>query len=315
MKISIPKYNWQEYNFGSISLCMIMRNNAKTLSRCLNSVIGLVDEIIIVDTGSTDNSIEIAKSHGAAIIEDPWQDDFARPRNLGIEKATKQWILILDPDEIISRINHKDILWLTRTKKFDAFWLTTRNYAPPNYRMDYVFIPKSEEPLGKYEGFVPSTKTRFFRNGLGIRFEGAWHELVDWYIRRNGLRQGTTPIPVHHWTHEISQKSGAEKKAFYLKMGMKKVKEWPNHGQARWELATAQMTSGLRAEACRSLKKAFELGFNRTDSYYSISKCQRLLRNIKVADLAFEKGVCHQYPALTHIDVNKKPMTTLLERL
>lgn len=315
MKISLPKYNWQEYNFGSISLCMIMRDNAKTLSRCLNSVIGLVDEIIIVDTGSRDDSVQIARAHGASVYIDPWQDDFARPRNLGIEKATKQWILILDPDEIISRKDHKDIMWLTRTEKFDAFWLTTRNYGPANYRLDYVFIPKTEDPLEKFEGYVPSTKTRFFRNGHGIRFEGVWHELADWYIRRNSLRQGSSPIPIHHWTHEISQKSGKEKKAFYLKMGRKKVKEWPKHGQARWELATAEMAAGLRAEACRSLKTAWQLGFNRTDSYYSVSKCQRLLGNIKIADLAFEKGICHQYPALTHIDINKKPMATLLNSI
>jgi len=315
MIISRPRFNWQTYNFGSISLCMIMRDNAKTLSRCLNSVIGLVDEIIIVDTGSIDNSIEIAQAHGATIIEDPWQDDFARPRNLGIEKARGQWILILDPDEIILREHHDEIKWLTRKKKFDAFWLTTRNYGPINYRMDFKMIPKNQDPLGKFEGYVPSTKTRFFKNNLGIRFEGVWHELVDWYIRRHGLRQGSSPVPVHHWTHEISQKTGQEKKAFYLKMGRKKVRLWPKHGQARWELATSEMAAGLRADACRSLKKAWQLGFNRTDSYFSVSKCQRLLGNIKNADLSFEKGVCHKYPALTHIDVNKKPLEAMLNVL
>ena len=294
---------------------MIMRDNANTLPRCLSSVGGLVDEIIIVDTGSKDNSIEIARSFGAQVLQDPWQDDFARPRNIGIEKARSQWILILDPDEIILKEHHKEIMWLTRTKEFDSFWLTTRNYGPYTHRMDYKFVPKGGDPLNKFEGYVPSTKTRFFKNGLGIRFEGCWHELVDWYLRNHKLRQGSSPIPVHHWTHEISQKSGAHKKAFYLKMGEKKVKEWPNHGQARWELATAQMAAGWRARACSSLAAAWRLGFNRTDSYYSVSKCQRLLGNIEKADLAFEKGVCHQYPNLTHIDPKKKPMAVLLNGL
>lgn len=315
MKIKTPYYNWQNYKFGSISLCMIMRDNTKTLPRCLRSVAGLVDEIIIVDTGSKDKSISVAHAHGAQVLRDPWRDDFARPRNIGIEKARGQWILIMDPDEMLLQKDHNDLKWLTRTKKFDAFWLTTLNYGPFTFRMDYKRIPKSDDPLGQYEGYVPSTKTRFFRNGRGIRFEGCWHELADWYIRRYKLRQGSSPIPIHHWTHEISQDSGAAKKAFYLKMGEKKVREWPKHGQARWELATAEMAAGLRTRASRSLAHAFRLGFTRTDSYYSISKCQRLLGNKDKGDLAFEKGVCHQYPALTHIAPEKKPLSTLIDGL
>jgi len=315
MKIKTPRYNWQAYKFGSISLCMIMRDAAKTLPRCLDSVQGLVDEIIIVDTGSLDNSIDIARAYGARVFNDPWQDDFARPRNIGIQQATKSWILILDPDEIITRQHHPAIKMLTRAKNFDAFWLTTRNYGQANYRIDYKFTRNEPDPLGLYPGYVPSTKTRFFRNGLGIQFEGCWHELADWYIKRNKLRQGSTPIPVHHWTHEIAQGSGIEKKRFYLKMGLKKVKEWPQKGQAWWELATSQMAAGWREEACKSLAHAFQLGFFRTDSYYSISKCQTLLGDKELSDLAFEKGMCHQYPSLTHIDQNKKPMSALLSKL
>jgi len=315
MKIKTPKYQWQNYNFGSISLCMIMRDNAKTLARCLDSVLGLVDEIIIVDTGSVDNSIEIAKSYGAHVISDPWQDDFSRPRNIGIKQARGQWIFIMDPDEIILRKHHHTLKCLTKDKKFVAFWITTFNYGPRNYRMDYKFVGKDGDPLGRYPGYIPSTKTRFFKNGLGIKFEGCWHELVDWYLRRNKLLQGSAPIPVHHWTSEISQNSDKDKSAFYLKMGEKKVREWPNHAQARWELATAEMIAGLRERASHSLAASFRLGFNRPDMYFSLSRCQRLLGNIERADLAFQKGICVQYPALTHIDPNKKPKDILLAGL
>ena len=315
MKIKTPYYNWQSHNFGSISLCMIMRNEAKVLARCLNSVRGLVNDVTICDTGSVDRSVEIAKQFGCKVFFDPWQDDFSRPRNISIAAAKSDWILILDPDEIISREHHQDIKWLTRSLEFHAFWLTTYNYGPQSFRMDYKNIPKSEDPLGKFPGYVPSTKTRFFRNGYGIRFEGCWHELADWYIRRNKLKQGSSPIPIHHWTGEISQKSSAEKKAFYLKMGEKKVREWPNHPQARWELATAEMNAGYRERASRTLAKAWRLGFNRQDMYYNLAKCQRLIGNKEKGDLAFEKGVCVQYPALTHVNPNKKPMEVLLKGL
>ncbi len=315
MKLRTPYYNWQSYNFGSISLCMIMRDNADVIGRCLKSVQGLVDEIIIVDTGSKDNSIDIARLYGAQIYLDPWQDDFARPRNIAINKATCSWIFVLDPDEIILEKDHAALRNLTRPNNIAAYWITTYNYGKYTYKMDYKFVPKGGDPLGRYEGYTPSTKTRLFKNGLGIKFEGCWHELVDWYIRRNKLKQGSSPVAVHHWVHEISQKTSKAKQDFYLRMGEKKVKEWPNHGQARWELATAQMIAGKRHLASRSLAAAWRLGFNTINQYYTLSRCQRLLGNQEKADLAFQKGVCAQYPALTHIDVKKKPLAAMLEGL
>ena len=81
-----------------ISLCMIMRDEEEHLERCLQSVEGVVDEIVIVDTGSVDRSIEIATAHGARIIHEEWRSDFAAPRNTGIDAATGDWILVLDAD-------------------------------------------------------------------------------------------------------------------------------------------------------------------------------------------------------------------------
>ncbi len=315
MKILTPKLNWQTYNFGQISLCMIMRNDAKVLGRCLASVRGLINECIIVDTGSTDNSIEIAKSWGCVVLKDLWQDDFARPRNIGIRKATKDWILILDPDEIIQKKDHVALKLLTRQSRYHSYWLTTYNYGPQTFRLDYKLVGKEADPLKKYPGYVPSTKTRFFKNGYGVQFEGCWHELADWYLRRKKLLQGSTTVPVHHWTGEISQANGPAKKAFYLKMGEKKVREWPNHPQARWELATAEMSAGLRERASKTLAIAWKLGFSRQDMFYNLAKCQRLLGNKEKGDLAFEKGVCKQYPALTHVNPVLKPMAVLLEGL
>src|SRR5680860_285424 len=82
-----------------ISLCMIMRDEEEHLARCLASVQGVVDEIVIVDTGSVDRSIEIAESFGARVLHEEWHGDFATPRNTGIDAATGDWILVLDADE------------------------------------------------------------------------------------------------------------------------------------------------------------------------------------------------------------------------
>lgn len=83
----------------TISLCMIVRNEAETLDRCLGSVRGVVDEIVIVDTGSVDDTVAIAESYGARVIRHPWNDDFAEARNVGLAAATSGWVLVLDADE------------------------------------------------------------------------------------------------------------------------------------------------------------------------------------------------------------------------
>lgn len=86
-----------------ISLCMIVKNEEKVLARCLDSVQGLVDEIIIVDTGSTDTTKEIAAQYTKHVFEFVWIKDFAAARNESIRRATSKWILVLDADEYVER--------------------------------------------------------------------------------------------------------------------------------------------------------------------------------------------------------------------
>src|SRR5260370_38138730 len=80
----------------SVSLCMSGRNEAKNLKACLASVEGVADEIVVIDTGSVDDTQRIAEDCGARVYEFPWRDDFAAARNESIERATRDWILWLD---------------------------------------------------------------------------------------------------------------------------------------------------------------------------------------------------------------------------
>jgi tetratricopeptide (TPR) repeat protein len=84
-----------------ISLCMIVKDEEALLPRCLSSVQGVVDEIIVVDTGSTDRTVAIAQQFGAAVYHHPWQDDFAAARNASLRHAHSDWILVLDADETL----------------------------------------------------------------------------------------------------------------------------------------------------------------------------------------------------------------------
>ena len=89
----------------TISLCMIVKNEASVLERCLDSVADLMDEIIIVDTGSTDNTKEIAKKYTDKIYDFPWIDDFSAARNFSFEKATMEYIYAPDADELLDEMN------------------------------------------------------------------------------------------------------------------------------------------------------------------------------------------------------------------
>ena len=84
----------------SISLCMIVKNEAEILARCLDSLAGLMDEIIIVDTGSTDDTKEIARQYTDLVYDFSWCDDFAAARNFSFSKATKEYIYAPDADEV-----------------------------------------------------------------------------------------------------------------------------------------------------------------------------------------------------------------------
>lgn len=92
-------YTTEDRRTVTISACMIVKNEEKNLPRCLDSIGNLVDEIVVVDTGSTDRTVQIAESYGARIFHSPWRDDFSFHRNESMEHATGDWILRIDADE------------------------------------------------------------------------------------------------------------------------------------------------------------------------------------------------------------------------
>ncbi|MCR4292358.1 MAG: glycosyltransferase family 2 protein, partial [Candidatus Kuenenia sp.] len=105
-----------------LSACLIVKNESGILPRCLESIQSFVDEIIIVDTGSTDNTVEIALRYKAKVHHFQWRNDFSAARNESLQHANGDWILYIDADEIIdeanalkirSLINREDIMALT----------------------------------------------------------------------------------------------------------------------------------------------------------------------------------------------------------
>lgn len=108
-----PREAWK--NMITISLCMIVKNEEKVLARCLDSLKGLMDEIIIVDTGSWDKTKEIAAKYTDKIYDFEWVDDFAAARNFAFSKAGMEYIYSADADEILSEENRQRFMTLKKT--------------------------------------------------------------------------------------------------------------------------------------------------------------------------------------------------------
>lgn len=130
----------------SISACLIVKNEEQVLERCLQCLQTIVDEIIIVDTGSSDNTKEIAKKYTNNVYDFEWVNDFAAARNFSFSKATKDYIYVADADEVIDEENIKKFLILKETliPEFDIVQMLYTNQLLHNttYNYDAEYRPK-----------------------------------------------------------------------------------------------------------------------------------------------------------------------------
>ncbi|MCK9210230.1 MAG: glycosyltransferase [Ignavibacteriaceae bacterium] len=177
-----------------ITLSMIVKNEEKYLAACLESVKDVVDEIVLVDTGSTDRTIEIAKKYSAKIFHFEWSNDFAAARNFALEHSSCDWILYLDADECLSKKSVHEIKRLTRNKKREAYKCIINNIDEINFRPSVM------------------TYVRLFPNDRDIRFEGKVHEQIETSLRKNNFTIKNSAIEIDHYGYNLS-KEDLQKKA------------------------------------------------------------------------------------------------------
>lgn len=133
----------------TISLCMIVKNEAEVLRRCLVSIADLMDEIIIVDTGSTDNTKEIAAEFTDKIYDYVWQDDFAAARNFAFSKASMEYIYSADADEVLDYFNHKRFAELKQVLLQEIEMVQMHYVTPPEYNTTANFQKEYRPKLYK----------------------------------------------------------------------------------------------------------------------------------------------------------------------
>jgi peptidoglycan/xylan/chitin deacetylase (PgdA/CDA1 family) len=239
---------------------MIAKNEEQFLANCLNSVKDLVDEIILVDTGSSDKTIEIAKSFGAKVFFQEWEDDFSKPRNLSLRKATGDWILVLDSDE---RIAYKDISLiknLLSNKKNVAYSMPTRNYSFAK-KPFLTFFDSNDNYVDMNEEmpfYWISNKIRVFPNNEKIEFRGPVHEIVEESIKEQGINLENIDVPVHHYA-QLDEKRSRSKRFFYMNITRKKVLKNPTNAKAYLELGREYFNLRLYHRAVQTFKKGLKL--------------------------------------------------------
>jgi glycosyltransferase involved in cell wall biosynthesis len=186
---------------ATLSLCMIVRDEEENLARTLQSAREISDEMIVVDTGSSDRTVEIAEKAGARVYPFPWGNDFSAARNFAIEKATGDYILMLDGDEHFSPfffIEAQTLKKLLPTDMACAFWFSIGYYYNES---DWLFL------LGEAGNFrEEGTAIRLFPRLPGIRYTGRISESVEPALRSKGVSIERIPEGSLHIIHEAKNR-------------------------------------------------------------------------------------------------------------
>lgn len=224
-----------------LSLCMIVKDEQDTLPGALESVAGLADEIIVVDTGSTDGTVAVAERLGAKVRRFPWNDDFSEARNASIGYASADWILILDADERLSAEGKAAVTRLMREGEHDA------------YTCRIVSLGIGRDASGRFENYM----TRLVRNVPGVRFHGRIHEQL---LTPSG-RVGVAPdVIIEHLGYSDTAIAWKRKNERNLALHERVLAENPDDLFARFNLGNHYYALGDYEKAFEHLKIVCDLG-------------------------------------------------------
>ncbi len=231
----------------SIGLSMIVKNEAHTLGLCLQSVSGIVSQIVVADTGSTDNSADIAREFGATVVSLSWGNHFANARNAALELMQTDWVLVLDADEELDAGARNQIPALLKASNVGGYLVPIRNYIPtitgrgwdriaePN-RKPHVRAPQAP-------AYFVHENCRMFRRDPRIRFVGRVHELVEPGIQALGLRLPMARFCIHHFGQLAQEEARSGKAVTYRDLLRLKVRDLPDD-------PTAWIQLGLQEYEC-----------------------------------------------------------------
>ncbi|MDT8717983.1 glycosyltransferase [Clostridium sp. 19966] len=239
---------------NKLSVCMMVKNEEAYLPTCLKSIEGLWDELIIVDTGSTDNTIDICKSFGAEVHIFPWINNFSAARNESLKYATKDWILVMDADDEIFPEDKKNLIeFLSSDLREDGIYF----FQTLSYTGDYV----------DENNITINLNPRLFKNHRGIHYEGEIHNQIVY--PNNEASFIYDKVKIHHYGYlnkAIYEKNKRERNMAILK---EQIKKYPEYGFAYFNLGNEYSALSNPEKALECYYKSYEY-FEASRGYSSI---------------------------------------------
>lgn len=250
---------------------MIVRDGGQLFASLLEAAAPHVDEIVVGDTGSCDDSREVARLAGAALWAVPWTDDFSAARNAVLDRCSGRWILVLDADEQLAPGDWRHLRqWVVDREEGQeilAATLVIRDYLPGRHgRHDWQPNPEPDRhalPGGNpAPGFVPAVTVRLVPNRPEIRYAGHLKETFDGSLRAACLPVEHLPVSVHHfgglpgWQDPQQAQAKAH---LFLKLARLKASANPHLPSAWAELAHCAAACGQRECALQAIDRALVL--------------------------------------------------------
>lgn len=221
-----------------LSLCMIIKDEAQQLPSFIATHRKLFDEWVIVDTGSTDDSLAIIESEGLPVYQWKWTSDFAAARNYALSLCKGKWIAAFDADERLAKKDQEALRTLFGSTDADAFTVSIKNYVvedenfakDPSQVIDYIppdgsYLQLAESQDQDY-GYKCTELIRFFRNNRGFSWRSPVHEVLDCYDPTITPHiQALDSISLHHLGTLDLEGKVERKDALYAEMARKLYRE------------------------------------------------------------------------------------------
>jgi tetratricopeptide (TPR) repeat protein len=268
----------------TLSACLIVRNEALVLERCLSSLSGAVDEIVVVDTGSTDATPEIAARFGARLHRFEWRADFSAARNVALDAASCDWILSIDADEYLAAGTQAEVRASIDRTGVEGLLVTVRNLLAAD-----DLIQSADSQI-----------VRLFRRHDDVRFAGIIHEEVASAITRRGGRIVSSPVVIVHdgYSRETAQSSGrrAERN---LPILVRAVDDAPADPYLHFHLGATYQHLGRHGDAQRHLTQVLQLPHEQLNPEILANAAVRLAQ-LAMAERRDERVVDYAGQALAH---------------
>jgi|GEM_PF-656530 len=227
-----------------LSLCMIVRDEQEMLPDCLTSLQDAVDEMVIVDTGSTDATVEIARSFGAKVLFHEWTGSFAEARNVSLQAAGGDWLLVLDADEVLVQEDVELLRALTQRTWREAFYLSETNHT------------------GELEdgNAVTHNALRLFRNRPEYRYEGRLHEQIAHRLPAFlPDRMEASGVRIEHYGYLGAVRDSREKSRRNIELLRLQQDEGVDSAFLHYNLGSEYAAAGEPAAAVAELERAWTM--------------------------------------------------------